>query len=82
MDYVNNRDFAYAPYEDDDDGEDLNATALPLAKDLGPEGMVFVDSVDSPTGNPLLIVSNESLLELPQFTQSVFQYLSCQSKTW
>jgi 2',3'-cyclic-nucleotide 2'-phosphodiesterase (5'-nucleotidase family) len=59
LDYVNNRNFAYAPYEDDDDEEDLNATALPLAKDLGPEGMVFVDSIDSPTGNPLLIVSNE-----------------------
>ncbi len=59
LDYVNNRDFAYAPYNDDDDDNDVNATAAPLAKDLGPEGLTFVSGMDSPTDFPLLIVANE-----------------------
>jgi DNA-binding beta-propeller fold protein YncE len=44
--YVNNRDFTQ-PVE----------TAA--AKDLGPEGMIFIAANKSPTGSPLLVVSSE-----------------------
>jgi hypothetical protein len=44
--YVNNRDFSAA-------------TDSAEAKDLGPEGLVFVSAEDSPNGKPLLIVANE-----------------------
>ncbi|HMN43677.1 MAG TPA: alkaline phosphatase, partial [Povalibacter sp.] len=47
VDYVNNRDFSVDP-----------ATA-PAAKDLGPEGVIFIDAKDSPTRDPLLVVANE-----------------------
>ena len=44
--YVNNRDFSIEPTE-------------PGAGDLGPEGLVFVSAENSPSGNALLIVTNE-----------------------
>lgn len=47
IDYVNNRDFTVDP-----------ATAE-AAKDLGPEGVIFIDAKDSPTRSPLLVVANE-----------------------
>jgi hypothetical protein len=47
IDYVNNRDFTVDP-----------ATAN-AAKDLGPEGVIFIDAKDSPTRSPLLVVANE-----------------------
>jgi hypothetical protein len=47
IDYVNNRDFTVDP-----------ATAA-AAKDLGPEGVIFIDAKDSPTHSPLLVVANE-----------------------
>lgn len=47
VDYVNNRDFSADP-----------ATS-PAAKDLGPEGVIFIDAKDSPTRDPLLVVANE-----------------------
>lgn len=47
VDYANNRDFTVDP-----------ATAE-AAKDLGPEGVIFIDAKDSPTRSPLLVVANE-----------------------
>lgn len=43
--YVNHRDFA--------------ATDIALAGDLGPEGVVVIPADESPTGEPLLMLSNE-----------------------
>jgi hypothetical protein len=47
VDYVNNRDFSVDP-----------ATAEG-AKDLGPEGMIFIGAKDSPTRNPMVVTANE-----------------------
>jgi len=46
--YVNNRNFEADP-----------ATNLAEAGDLGPESIIFIPSDDSPTGFPMLAVSNE-----------------------
>uniref|UniRef100_A0ACD5H1H8 Choice-of-anchor I domain-containing protein n=1 Tax=Desertifilum tharense IPPAS B-1220 TaxID=1781255 RepID=A0ACD5H1H8_9CYAN len=44
--YINNRDFT---------GNAVAGTA----KDLGPEGLIFIPGSDSPIANPLLAVANE-----------------------
>lgn len=60
-----NRDFD-AEFELDDEladpcdsSEGMDCTEVPLAGDLGPESIKFVPAVDSPNGNPLLIIGNE-----------------------
>lgn len=52
--YLNNRDFAVSM----EDSTDV-ATDLPLAGDLGPEGVTFISAADSATGEPMLAVGNE-----------------------
>jgi hypothetical protein len=47
VDYVNNREFAADP-----------ATSE-AAKDLGPEGVIFISAKDSPTHKAMLVVANE-----------------------
>ncbi len=52
--YLNNRDFAVSM----EDSSDV-ATDLPLAGDLGPEGVTFIPAEKSPSGEPMLAVGNE-----------------------
>lgn len=63
--HYNNRDFEVS-FELDDDldnpcdkSEGMNCDDAPMAGDLGPESIKFVDAEDSPNGNALIIVGNE-----------------------
>ena len=51
--YSNNRDFSVT-LDFDNPAQVPNA-----ARDLGPEGIVFIRAADSPTGAPLVVVANE-----------------------
>ena len=52
IDYLNNRDFSQP-------AELEKGVSNPLAGDLGPEGITFIDEEDSPIEEPLLVVGNE-----------------------
>ncbi|GAB5535508.1 MAG: hypothetical protein Rubg2KO_17570 [Rubricoccaceae bacterium] len=52
VEYVNNRDFSV-------DAELPDGSTNPAVGDLGPEGMAFIPASASPTGEPMLLVSNE-----------------------
>ena len=58
-DYNGSADYIVLKEDDEDGWNFLNVTDFAAAGDLGPEGMVFVDAQESPTGQYLLIVSNE-----------------------
>ncbi|MGH7850920.1 MAG: choice-of-anchor I family protein, partial [Thermodesulfobacteriota bacterium] len=52
VEYVNNRNF-------DVDAQNPDDSSNPLAGDLGPEGLFFIPSSESPNGKALLVVGNE-----------------------
>jgi 2',3'-cyclic-nucleotide 2'-phosphodiesterase / 3'-nucleotidase / 5'-nucleotidase len=49
--YANNRIFSL--------GTAINAGNFATFRDLGPEGIIFIDASDSPNGQPLVVVGNE-----------------------
>ncbi|WP_197059409.1 choice-of-anchor I family protein [Cryobacterium sp. MLB-32] len=55
--YINNRNFAVSMEDSVTAG--AGATDLPLAGDLGPEGVAFISASDSTSGVPMLAVGNE-----------------------
>ena len=57
--YVNNRDFSVVFDTDDEGDPDPTEAQLRAAKDLGPEGLVFIPADESPNGTDLLAVTNE-----------------------
>lgn len=53
LSYVNNRNFEFQF------GSNPSNIELQLAGDLGIEDIKFIDGIDSPTGNPFLLIGNE-----------------------
>ncbi|MDY7020490.1 MAG: choice-of-anchor I family protein, partial [Cyanobacteriota bacterium] len=57
--YINPRDFSVEFDVDEEGDPDPTPEQLAAVGDLGPEGLTFVNGEDSPTGRPLLVVTNE-----------------------
>ena len=76
--YINNRDFDAAFDEDEPAG-------FLAAKDLGPEGLVFISAKENPTGKNLVVVANEvsgttTMFEVGNRNPAVTFLLSSKSK--
>jgi hypothetical protein len=59
VDYVNPRDFSVEFDLNEEEDPDPTDEQLAAVGDLGPEGLTFINAEDSPTGRPILMVSNE-----------------------